>query len=1151
MPDAITFQHYEVLVRDDGTPWELGRGAMGVTYKALDTNLRVPVALKVIHPRQLDSELVAQRFIREARAAARLRHPHIAAVYHLGQQGENWFYAMEFVAGDTAEGLVKREGPLPEPIVITLAIQAARALNAAAALELVHRDIKPSNLMLTREGDEWQLKLIDFGLARTFAGSEADEDLAAVTHSGFVGTPYYASPEQLEQKELDIRSDIYSLGVTIWFLLTGKVPFTGSVVSVLSQHLHKEPPWDQLGTCASPALRSLLQRMLAKDPATRPQSALDLRRELEHCLSTPATLGSPSAPAPAPTPAPIPPPSDAETAETIAAPFAGESSPAYTPETSHFDAGGTVAELGFGQLHRVHERNTGATFALLKLGPLGSFAESATNELRLAIARARQLTHPQVWRVHALEADAAETRIVMEWSEGYSWRDLLRRHRELFPADAFRLLGLAAAGIDAILAGGIDQPDVSLAGLWCAAAAPDALPAGVKVSPLGLLRTFSLDATWIGEGTIAGPESHGSESGATGAIQHLAQVAYETLGGAVTAPGYPPLPALSESANKVLRTALRDPAQFATATALVEQLTRAQAEPAPIAAYRTTPSTTRPAPTHVPEPLVRETAVPPETKAPTWQEPAPAIAATSAVTPEAPAESRPDATPSEESITAPSTAAVSPSAEVPSPPIEPVTPLVRPASPRSKALLIAAGLAITAGVAWFFLNEDDRPADISKSGSVATLSPTPSPSPKPELPTITPPPVAVVKPPPATPLPTPPPPPTPAPPSRAELVHQATDRAEAFQRNKQWEKAAGEWLALRKRFPDTPAAADIGLEQLFREIRWLYTPRNEQLPEITKAQVESLVPLAEEAAAAGIPAAQMLLGQHYTSTDPRKAIEWYEKAVPLTPKAHTRIGLVLAAQQKPTAADMDEAWRRFRQAVSGGDLDGRIVVGESLLYGSLLDGSGKIHANVAGLTQDDHRGVDMLREVIAEAPKHQTTGTPRKEVPPAKPPPETGETQPSRAKVVLASYLFSLEKLPEEKRPKWYREERRPESHGTEIRRLLTEASSDRPEALGILADVVDKGIGGPKDSTLARRYAQQGAERGDAQSMYMRAMYLGGGRKLQEMPPEARQLLFSAARKRDPNAVSMLADAAANGDAEAVKFCADAKIPVKPKARP
>ena len=167
MPAPLRFDHYEVLTRDDGTLIELGRGAMGITYKAIDTNLRIPVALKIINATHLHSEVSRQRFIREARSAARLRNPHVAAVYHLGTEGENYYYAMEFIDGETVEALVKRQGPLSPLLALQIADQVARALAAAAPHGLVHRDIKPANLMLVRENADVIVKVIDFGLAKS------------------------------------------------------------------------------------------------------------------------------------------------------------------------------------------------------------------------------------------------------------------------------------------------------------------------------------------------------------------------------------------------------------------------------------------------------------------------------------------------------------------------------------------------------------------------------------------------------------------------------------------------------------------------------------------------------------------------------------------------------------------------------------------------------------------------------------------------------------------------------------------------------------------------------------------------------------------------------------------------------------------------
>jgi serine/threonine protein kinase len=209
------FQHYEVTVREDGiTPSELGRGAMGITYRALDLNLGAPVALKVISARYSNQNEARDRLRREARAAAQLRHPNVASVYHFGETAAGQcFYAMELVEGETLESRVRREGPLGAEVVLEIATQVARALLAAEKHGLVHRDLKPSNLMLVpnESGKENApgVKVIDFGLAKAVTDEgEAQEP----TQTGFAGTPGFASPEQSQAdgKKLDTRSEIYS-----------------------------------------------------------------------------------------------------------------------------------------------------------------------------------------------------------------------------------------------------------------------------------------------------------------------------------------------------------------------------------------------------------------------------------------------------------------------------------------------------------------------------------------------------------------------------------------------------------------------------------------------------------------------------------------------------------------------------------------------------------------------------------------------------------------------------------------------------------------------------------------------------------------------------------------------------------------------------
>ena len=240
------FANYYILKRPDGTLFRLGPGAMGITYKAFDTSLDRHVALKVIAADFLGSDEARRRFLREARAAAKIQHPHVAAIYHLGQEGEDYFYTMELVDGEDMEHYVRVHGPLSPGAALRVVLQVTEALETAQVHKLIHRDIKPANIMarVNRAG-KLDVKLIDFGLAKGVG--PGSQDLSRVTHTmSFVGSPAYASPEQCELGDLDTRSDIYSLGATLWYLLTGKPPFVGNVNQVLIAHVVKPPPFEQL-----------------------------------------------------------------------------------------------------------------------------------------------------------------------------------------------------------------------------------------------------------------------------------------------------------------------------------------------------------------------------------------------------------------------------------------------------------------------------------------------------------------------------------------------------------------------------------------------------------------------------------------------------------------------------------------------------------------------------------------------------------------------------------------------------------------------------------------------------------------------------------------------------------------------------------------
>jgi serine/threonine protein kinase len=273
-PSEFRFEHYEVITCDDGTPLELGRGAMGVTYKALDVNLRCAVALKVINAQFIGDESARRRFVRE-RAAASVRHPNVASVFHLGKSGDSYFYAMEFVDGESLDKVIRRSGRLEPSTALKVTALVTGGLDAIDQQKLVHRDIKPSNIMVSMHGDNIaNAKIIDLGLAK---GTVADDgSISEISIRGaFAGTPAYAGPEQFAGVGADIRSDLYSLGITLWEMLAAEVPFKGSTSRLIYQHQHATPPVDKLTHVPQPVV-TLLEILLEKDPDRRLQTPTEL-----------------------------------------------------------------------------------------------------------------------------------------------------------------------------------------------------------------------------------------------------------------------------------------------------------------------------------------------------------------------------------------------------------------------------------------------------------------------------------------------------------------------------------------------------------------------------------------------------------------------------------------------------------------------------------------------------------------------------------------------------------------------------------------------------------------------------------------------------------------------------------------------------------
>lgn len=271
---------------------ELGRGGMGRVYKAVHQTMNRVVALKVMSNSLMKHPKAQELFLREVRAAGRLVHPNVVTAYDANQTGGRYYLAMELVEGPNLERLVLKKGPLPVGAACDFIRQAALGLQAAHEMGMVHCDIKPANLLVQRVGAEGLaprciIKILDFGLARLHSpGREAADrsDTSLETdRNAVVGTPDYISPEQAKSLHAtDIRSDLYSLGCTLYFLLTGQVPFPGGGVleKLVRQGTAEPTPVEQLRPDVPPEVSAIVRRLMAKSPADRFQTPAELASAL-------------------------------------------------------------------------------------------------------------------------------------------------------------------------------------------------------------------------------------------------------------------------------------------------------------------------------------------------------------------------------------------------------------------------------------------------------------------------------------------------------------------------------------------------------------------------------------------------------------------------------------------------------------------------------------------------------------------------------------------------------------------------------------------------------------------------------------------------------------------------------------------------------
>jgi serine/threonine protein kinase len=461
----VLFGNFEIVNDPEGRPLALGKGTFGRTYQARHRFLDTIVALKIITERYVADPTVRQRFLIEARAVAKLSHPHIARLYDFGEADGVLHYAMEYCGGGSLADYVSDRGAVGVRQVLEVAQQMLGALKCAHAAGFIHRDLKPSNIMLT--GDESPLftKLIDFGLVQPSlpGATRSVGDDQSADGARFLGTPLFASPEQLREEPMDVRTDLFSLGITLWYLLAGGPPETGSSAAIAASRLSPESYAGRLPANLPPQLRDVLARLLEKDRNKRFASAAEAFSAVNLCATA---LGFRRARDYSDPKADL-----RELEETELE----QQRPSEAVEPGPVELQKVNAELSseFTIVARIHEDFTGLNYLatinaapeqsviLHVLHPLLLQDPAALNRLKVHLAQLKALGRQEVLQPSGIKEFSDYTSIIVEKPNGSDLVSLLRTERTVQLIEAAPLLEMIADTCDALSSAGL--PGVHLA----------------------------------------------------------------------------------------------------------------------------------------------------------------------------------------------------------------------------------------------------------------------------------------------------------------------------------------------------------------------------------------------------------------------------------------------------------------------------------------------------------------------------------------------------------------------------------------------------------------------------------------------------------------------------------------------------------------
>lgn len=571
----VQFGNFDIMNDAEGRPLALGKGTFGRTYQARHRYLDTIVALKIINERYATDAGVRQRFLVEARAVARLSHPHVARLYDFGEVDGVLHYAMEFCGGGSLADYVAKNGPLGLQQVVEVGQQIAGALKCAHAAGFIHRDLKPSNIMLTEPKGPLFTKLIDFGLVQpslpettASVGNDQSADGAR-----FLGTPLFASPEQLKEEPMDIRTDLFSLGMTLWFLALGRAPEGGSSAEIAARRLSPESYAKQLPANLPSQLRDALARLLQKDRRNRfasasevfaafntCASALGFRRARDYTSAAEPTEWEESAPAAAPEQAATAEPAKIEQVEANL--------------DSEFKIVTRINDDLTGSNYLAEAKAGGALVFLHVLHPALVEDASTFELLRVHMTQLKALNAPEILQPQALRSYLDYVSIVIDRPAGGDLLSILRTERVVNLVEAAPLLESIAAVCDGLAAAGLPGPQLAPAYIFVdwpddgsqpnsGASARQLGEARPKLYPRFLAVSEAPELARLNEPEDASStmtsDMLGDPSRADNVCEHFGILLYRIVAGrncpiaaSLSSQAYIPVPGLSEQANRTL-----------------------------------------------------------------------------------------------------------------------------------------------------------------------------------------------------------------------------------------------------------------------------------------------------------------------------------------------------------------------------------------------------------------------------------------------------------------------------------------------------------------------------------------------------------------------------------------------------------------------